>query len=134
MPSEEQTRQNQLLSYAGDTTVTDRTLSDEKSPLNSHTTQLDSLHILRRKYPRLCAPLHFNNKYFTEPLEKKSDLWICRFAEECYDYATYSYSKYCESNANITSRSRNALALVEPFPELVFRFISNKYRYLVHWF
>jgi hypothetical protein len=61
----------------------------------------------------------------------RSDMWVSKFMEDCYDYVTVSYTTFSEVNGSkIIGQKRGVLSLADSFPVLVTKLIANTYRLL----
>jgi len=81
---------------------------------------------LVRKYPRLCA--NIKDVKLKTDLENRSDLWMIKLMEDCYNDAFTACSKEVSVGRR---RKRCGLELggLDAFPLVVQRFISRVYRY-----
>jgi hypothetical protein len=81
---------------------------------------------LVRKYPRLCS--NIKDVKLKTDLEVRSDLWMIKLMEDCYNDAFASCFKQVSTGRR---RKRCGLELggLDAFPLVVQRFISRVYRY-----
>jgi hypothetical protein len=80
---------------------------------------------LVRKYPRLCS--NFSNVKLKCDLERKSDLWMVKFMEDCYNDAFAACFKEV-SKGRRRKRCGLELGSMDAFPLVVQRLISRVYR------
>lgn len=80
----------------------------------------------KSKYPRFLEGLEYSN-FETLQFKKRSDIWLARLIEECYDAAIHECSKNV-SQTRIRIRFDLDLGALDTFPMCVRRYISQKYR------
>ncbi len=80
---------------------------------------------MKRRYPRFCEGMNFSDDI--RDYKIRSDLWLVRLIEECYDATSAECSKPVSS---IRARQRFNLDLgaMDSFPHSVRRYIAQKYR------
>lgn len=81
---------------------------------------------LKRRYPRFCEGLKFNQSFMSE-ISPKSDHWLINFIEECYDDA---YTSSFKDVSDKRKRKRCGLYLggLDSFSMVVTRLLTRIYR------
>ena len=94
--------------------------------LSSLPTTFISVEYLRKRYPRFCLQLKLKD-FDAAVAAPKSDIWIVRLMEECYDDA---YSSFHKNVSATRKRKRFGLDFggLDAFPLIVRRLISRNLR------
>lgn len=82
---------------------------------------------LKRRYPRFCEGLKFNQSFMAD-ISPKSDHWLINFIEECYDDA-YTSSFKDVSDKRKRKRCDLYLGSLDSFSMVVTRLLTRIYRY-----
>ncbi len=81
---------------------------------------------LKRRYPRFCETLKFNNSMVAE-IVPRSDVWLSEFMEECYD-AAFSESLKEVSQSRQRKRCGLFMGAVDAFSMVVSRILARTFR------
>jgi hypothetical protein len=87
-----------------------------------------SIDHLRRRYPRLCQRIKFRDNNFDEKTYIRSDIWMMKLMEDCYDEAMLSSCR--KGSSKIKKVGGLDLGGMDSFPLVVQRFLAQTYSVL----
>lgn len=113
-----------MLSYDGGMSINSK--SDDVSVAVSEV-QINAAY-LKNRFPRFTSGFHFTDAE-VDKVALRSDLWMTKFMEECYDEALSA----CDKEINVARRRKRCgldLGSLDSFPQVIQRYITRSYSVL----